>query len=62
METNMSKMKELDLIAQGVADHMKEIIENSVDWQLADQPLEGDEYQDMKEYVINLALNKLLQK
>jgi len=48
----MSKMKELDLVAQGVADHMKEIIEDSVDWQLADQPLEGDEYQDMKEYVI----------
>ena len=36
----MSKMKELDLIAQGVADHMKEIIEDSVDWQLADIPLE----------------------
>tara|TARA_S200000501_G_scaffold236831_2_gene221996 strand:+ start:285 stop:491 length:207 start_codon:yes stop_codon:yes gene_type:complete len=58
---NMSKMKELDLIAQGVADHMKEIIEDSVDWQLADQPLEGDDYQEMKEYVINVALNKLLQ-
>ena len=55
------KMKELDLIAQGVADHMKEIIEDSVDWQLADIPLEGDDYQEMKEYVINLALNKLLQ-
>ena len=58
----MSKMKELDLIAQGVADHMKEIIEDSVDWQLADQPFDGDEYQEMKEYVINIALNKLLQK
>ena len=57
----MSKMKELDLIAQGVADHMKEIIEDSVDWQLADIPLDGDDYQDMKEYVINVALNKLLQ-
>ena len=56
------KMKELDLIAQGIADHMKEIIEDSADWQLADVPLEGDDYQDMKEYVINLALNKLLQK
>lgn len=54
-------MKELDLIAQGVADHMKELIEDSVDWQLADVPLDGDDYQDMKEYVINLALNKLLQ-
>ena len=57
----MSKMKELDLIAQGVADHMKELIEDSVDWQLADVPLDGDDYQDVKEYVINVALNKLLQ-
>jgi hypothetical protein len=57
----MSKMSELDLIAQGVADHMKEIIEDSVDWQLADQPLDGDDYQEMKQYVINVALNKLLQ-
>ena len=57
----MSKMKELDLIAQGVADHMKELIEDSVDWQLADQPLDGDEYEEMKQYVINVALNKLLQ-
>jgi hypothetical protein len=57
----MSKMKELDDIAQGVADHMKEIIEDSVDWQLADQPLEGDDYIQMRQYVINVALNKLLQ-
>ena len=57
----MSKIKELDTIAQGVADHMMEIIDDSVDWQLADQPLDGDDYQEMKEYVINLALNKLLQ-
>ena len=57
----MSKMKELDTIAQGVADHMMEIIDDSVDWQLADQPLDGDDYQEMKEYVINVALNKLLQ-
>jgi len=55
-------MKELDVIAQGVADHIQEIIEDSVDWQLSDVPLEGDEYQEMKEYVINVALNKLLQK
>ena len=57
----MSKMSELDSIAQGVADHMKEIIEDRVDWQLADQPLDGDDYQRMREYVINVALNKLLQ-
>ena len=58
----MSKMSELDLVAQGVADHMKEIIEDSVDWQLADIPLNGDSYLEMKEYVVNLALNKLIQK
>ena len=56
----MSKMSELDQVAQGVADHMKEIIEDSVDWQLAEIPLDGDDYQRMKEYVINVALNKLL--
>ena len=56
----MSKMSELDLIAQGVADHMKEIIADTVDWQLADVPLSGDSYLEMKEYVVNLALNKLL--
>ena len=56
----MSKMKELDLIAQGVADHMKEIIADTVDWQLADVPLNGDSYLEMKEYVVNVALNKLL--
>ena len=54
-------MKELDIHAEAIANHVKEIIEDSVDWQLSDVPLEGDEYQEMKEYVINLALNKLLQ-
>ena len=57
----MSKMKELDLHAEAIANHIQEIIEDSVDWQLADIPLEGDDYQEMKEYVINVALNKLLQ-
>ena len=37
----MSKMKELDLIAQGVADHMKELLYDTVEWQIADQPVEG---------------------
>ena len=58
----MSKMKELDIHAEAIANHVMEIIEDSVDWQLGDIPLDGDDYQDCKEYVINLALNKLLQK
>ena len=35
----MSKMKELDLIAQGVADHCKEIMYGTVEWQIAEQPV-----------------------
>jgi len=57
----MSKMKELDLIAQGVADHIQEIIEDSVDWSMSEVPLSGDDYYEAKQYVINVALNKLLQ-
>jgi len=57
----MSKMKELDMIAQGVADHMMEIIEDSVDWQMSEVELEGDAYNEAKQYIINVALNKLLQ-
>ena len=49
----MSKMKEIDLIAQGVADHCKEIMYDSIDWQIADQPVEGDEYNDLHSYVMS---------
>jgi hypothetical protein len=58
----MSKMKELDTIAQGVADHMMEIIEDSVDWSMSEVKLSGDDYVEAKQYVINVALNKLLQR
>ena len=46
----MSKMKELDEIAQGVAEVTKELMHDSVDWQLGDYPLDGDDYEDLHEY------------
>ena len=52
-------MSELDLIAQGVADHCKEIMYDSVEWQIADQPVEGDEYNDLHSYVMKLAIEKM---
>ncbi len=52
----MSKMKEIDLIAQGVADHCKEIMYDSIDWQIADQPVEGDEYNELHSYVMAKAI------
>jgi hypothetical protein len=55
----MSKMKELDAIAQGVADITKELMYDSVDWQIADQPVEGDDYVDLHSYVMKLAIEKL---
>jgi len=55
----MSKMKELDLIAQGVADHMKELMYDTVEWQIADQPVEGDDYNDLHSYIMEKAIEKL---
>jgi hypothetical protein len=40
----MAKMKELDRIARGVADITKELMYDSVHWQLEDYPQEGDTY------------------
>ena len=52
----MGKMKEIDEIAQGIADVTKEIMYDSVDWQIADQPVEGDEYNDLHSYVMSKAI------
>ena len=41
----MSRMKEIDEIAQGIADVTKEIMYDSIDWQIADQPVDGDDLQ-----------------
>ena len=61
----MSKMKELDSIADAMADHLNELIEDSIDWVVNGtivDDLEGDEYTEACAYIINLAINKLIQK
>ena len=55
----MSKMSEIDLIAQGVADHCKEIMYDTVEWQIADQPVNGDEYMELHDMVMFLAIEKM---
>jgi len=55
----MSKMKELDEIAEGIADVTKELMHDSVDWQLEDYPLDGDDYEDLHDMVIFLAIEKM---
>ena len=55
----MSKMKEIDDIAQGVADVTKELMNDSIDWQIADQPVTGDAYEELHAYVMSRAIEYL---
>ena len=58
----MAKMKELEQIAQGVADLTKEIMYDSVEWQIADQPVEGDDYNALHSYVMDKAIELLYKQ
>ena len=55
-------MSEIDLIAQGVADHCLEIMYDSVNWQIADQPVEGDDYNDLHSMVMDKAIEYLYKQ
>ncbi len=58
----MSKMSEIDLIAQGVADHCKEIMYDTVEWQIAEQPVDGDDYNKLHSYVMSKAIEYLYKQ
>jgi hypothetical protein len=58
----MIKMKEIDEIAQGVADLTKELMYDSIDWQIADQPVEGDDYNELHSYVMSKAIEYLYKQ
>jgi|TARA_B110000483_G_scaffold7804_1_gene9218 hypothetical protein len=58
----MSKMKEIDDIAQGIADVTKELMYDSIDWQLADQKVTGDDYNELHSYVMQLAITKMYEE
>ena len=58
----MSKMKEINNIAQGVADMTKEIMYDSIEWQIADQPVNGDEYNELHSYVMSKAIEILYKQ
>jgi len=49
----------LEEIAQGVADVTLELMEDSIDWQLADFPQDGDEYSAIHSNVLQLAIKKM---
>ena len=58
----MSKMKELEQVAQGVADLTKELMYDSVDWQLSDYPQNGDDYNALHSYVMDKAIELLYKQ
>lgn len=55
----MSKTKELDEIAQGVADVTMELMYDSVDWQLSDFPQDGDEYSAIHANIMQKAIEHM---
>jgi len=55
----MSKMKELDAIADGIAEVTKELMYDSKHWQLEDYPQDGDEYNAIHSHVMELAITKM---
>jgi len=55
----MAKMKELDNIARGIADVTKELMYDSIDWQLEDYPQEGDTYNAIHSHVMKRAIEMM---
>ena len=59
---SMSKMKELDEIAQGVADVTMELMYDSIDWQLSDFKQDGDDYSAIQSHVMRVAIAKMYEE
>lgn len=55
----MSKMKEIDDIARGVAEFTEELMHDSIDWQIAAQEVTGDAYKELHTYVMSKAIEYL---
>jgi len=55
-------MKEIDDIAQGIADVTKELMYDSIHWQIAEFHVEGDSYNDLHDHVMNLAIKKMYEQ
>tara|TARA_B110000495_G_C22433705_1_gene272905 strand:- start:248 stop:454 length:207 start_codon:yes stop_codon:yes gene_type:complete len=58
----MSKMKELDGIAEGIAEVTLELMEDSIDWQLGDYPQDGDNYDAIHAAVMTMAIGYMADK
>ena len=55
----MGKMKQLDEIADGIADVSMELMHDSIDWQLEDFEQDGDDYNAIHSEVMFRAIEKM---
>ena len=58
----MSKMNEIDEIAQYQADVILETLKEQVEWAIADYDLNGDDYYNLRDYTVYQTVIKLLEK
>tara|TARA_R110000803_G_scaffold154906_1_gene219686 strand:- start:327 stop:515 length:189 start_codon:yes stop_codon:yes gene_type:complete len=60
----MSKMKQLDLIADKVADEAMKEIYRIADWHMTEvnSSSEGDDFNELHSYIMIVAINKLIRK
>lgn len=58
----MGRMKELDEIADGIADVSMELMYDSIDWQLEDFDQDGDDYNAIHSEVMFRAIEKMYMR
>ncbi len=58
----MSKIKEIDEIAQYQADVILETLKEQVEWAIADYDLNGDDYYNLRDYTVYQTVIKLLEQ
>ena len=59
---NMSKMNEIDEIAQYQADVILETLKEQVEWSIADYASYGDDYYNLRDYTVYQTVIKLLEQ
>ena len=58
----MSKMNEIDELAQYQADVILETLKEQVEWTIADYDLSGDDYYNLRDYTVYQTVIKLLDQ
>ena len=58
----MTRAKKLNTIAEGIAEVTKELLHDSVDWQLGDYMQNGDDYEELHNYVVKMVIKKMYEE